>query len=294
MSDVTLLADVSAQIQEIWAPLFTKELRENLLLGGLVDRTYQGEIRKLNDTVKVSQINAPTGSLLTVGTDADSFTTEQLSTTQIEIKADKRAVAAFEFVDLVFLQSQIAQQDSELRNSLMFAMNKQINNHLYSLISPSTISPDHTITGVTDFNAAEVARVRTLAAQAKWMKEKGWWILADPQFYSDMLDDATLSSSDFGATDAPVIGGQIVRQRFNFNILEDNSDGLLTLSASLQDAALVFHPDFLHLVMQTDAQVKISDLHAQKKFGFVMSTDLVFGSKLGIDGNVKHITVINA
>lgn len=292
---VTNIGDVSAQIQKFWAPMFTKELREDLLLGGLINREYQGDLQRQGDTVKVSQINAPSGNLLTVGTDADTFSTEQLSTTQIEIVANKRAVAAYEFEDLVMLQSQIDAQDSELRASLMHAMNKQINNHLYSLVAPSSSSPDHVLNSVSDFNAAQVAAVRKLAAQARWGKEKGWWILADPSYYGDMLDDATLSSADFGAQDAPVIGGQLARQRFGFNILEDNSDGILDIdsaNSATEDVALIFHPDFMHLVMQSEVQVKISDLHAQKKFGFVMSVDVVFGAKLGIDGDNKHITAV--
>lgn len=291
---VTTLTDVTDQIQKFWSPLFTKELREDLLLGSLVNKDYQGQILKGGDTVKVSQINAPAGELLTVGTNADSFNPEAVSTTQIEIVADKRAVASYEFEDLVDLQSQIMEGNPEVRESLMFAMGKQINNYLYSLVAPSTATPDHTVTGVTDFNSAQVSGVRKLAAQARWSRTRPWWILAEPAYYSDMLDDTTLANADFGAQDAPVIGGQLTRQRFGFNILEDNSDGILTLSASSEDAALVFSPDFLHLVMQTEVQVKISDKHAQNKFGFVMSVDIVFGAKQGIDGDEKHITVIDS
>lgn len=292
---LTSINDVQDQVQDIWSPMFMKELRESQLLAGLVNKDYQGEIRQLNDTVKVSQINAPAGDLLTVGTDADSFSTEALSTTQVEVKADKRAVAAYEFSDLVALQSQIGAQESELRMSLMHAINKQINDYLYSLVAPSAAAPDHIIDSVADFNSAVLSARRKEAAKAKWGKEKGWWLLADPSYYSDMLDDTTLASADFGAQDAPVIGGQMSRQRFGFNILEDNSDGILQLSPASagEDCALAFHPDFMLLVMQTEPTFKISDQHSQKKFGYVMSVDVVFGAKLGIDGDLKHIQIYN-
>lgn len=293
---VTNIGDVSNQVQKYWAPMFTKELRESLLLGSLVNREYSGDLKRQGDTVYVSQINAPTGELLTVGTDADAFSTEELSMTRISIQANKRAVAAFEFEDLAVVQSQLDAQDSEIRTSLMFAMQKQINNYLYSLVSPSTSAPDHVINGVSDLNAAQVAALRTLAAQAKWNRdEKGWWLLADPVYYSDMLDDTTLASSDYNGGDTPVVGGQMARQRFGFNILEDNSAGILQLSPASAgaDCALAFHPDFMHMVMQTEAQIKISDLHSQKRFGYVMSVDLVFGAALGVNGDEKHIQVYN-
>ncbi len=283
---VTTLAEVTDQIQKYWSPLFTKQLRENLLLGSLVNKQYEGAIARMGDTVRVSQVNAPSGQLLTIGTDADSFSTEAVSTSKVDLVVDKRAVAAYEFQDLVDLQSQISQNNPEVMESLRFAVAKQINDYLYTLVSPSTSAPDHSISGVTDFNASQLSAARILAAQAKWRPEPGWYALLDPQYYGDVLNAATLTSSDYGAADAPVISGQVGLKRFGFNIFEDNSRSA--------DFGLLFHPDFMHMVMQQAVQVKISDLHAQKKFGVVMSIDLVFGAKLGINGNVKHIKVYNA
>lgn len=293
---VTNIGDVSNQVQKYWAPVFTRELRESLLLGGLVNRQYEGDMKRQGDTVYVSSITAPTGSLLTVGTDADVFASDQLSMSRISITANKRAVASFEFEDLAIIQSQLDSQDSELRTALMHSMNKQINDYLYTLVSPSTSSPDHSIASVTDFNASQLSAARLLAAKAKWPKDgKGWWCLVDPSYMSDLLNASTLTSSDYGANDAPVIGGQMALQRFGFNILEDNSAGILNAGAATgtADVATLFHPDFMHLCMQTEVQVKVSDLHSQNKFGYVISVDVIFGAALGIAGNVKHIVVYN-
>ena len=281
----TTLAEVANQIQKYWSPLFTKQLRESLLLGGLVDKKYQGAIARGGDTVRVSQVNAPSGQMLTVGTDADSFNSEAISTSYIDIQANKRAVSSYEFQDLVELQSQI-DNNPDVRESLMYSMNKQINDYLWSLVSASTSAPDHNIASVSDFNSSQLSACRVLAAQAKWRPEPGWYVLADPQYYADLLNSTTIVSSDFSAGDAPTVGGMIGSKRFGFSIFEDNS--------RTADHALVFHPDFLHLVQQTEVSVKVSDMHAQKKFGYVLSADLVFGAKLGISGNVKHIQVYNS
>lgn len=276
--------DVQQLIVEAWSDIFMEELREQLLLGALVNKSYNGEINQLGDSVKVSQINAPVGQLLTIGTDADSFESQALSTTQVEVKADKRAVAAYELEDTVPLMSQIGNKDSEMRKSLLYSVSQQINDYLYSLMAPSTSSPDHSIASVTDFNAAQLSAARILAAQAKWDKSKGWYCLADPVYYGDLLNASTLTSGDY-VPDAPVVGGQIAKQRFGFNIFEDNS-----LST---DNAYLFHPDFMHMVMKTQPQFKVSDLHSQKKFGYLISCDVIFGAKLGIDGAKKHIRVYN-
>lgn len=283
---VTDLAVVSEQVQKYWSPMFTKELRENLLLGALANKEYQGDLKKGGDTVYVSQINAPNGQTLTIGTDADSFNTEQVSTTRIAIQANKRFVAAYEFEDVVSLQSQIDHESSEVRQSLLYAMSKQINEYLYGLVAASTATPDHSIASVADMTAAELSALRVLAGQAKWPMDKPWYGLVDPQYYGDVMDDTTLGSIDYGASDSPIINGQIAQKRMGFNLLEDNS-----LNA---DHGLFFYPDFLHWVMQKEVQVKVSDLHAQKKFGVVLSVDLIGGAALGVDGNVKHIQVYNS
>ena len=279
----TTLTEVQNQIQKFWSPMFSKQLREDLLLPSLVNKEYDGEIKKGGDTVYVSQINAPSGERRTVGVNADSFNPEALSTSRISIVADQRISASYEFDDLVDLQSQIGDQNSQIRQALLFAVEKQLNDYLYSLVAPSASAPDHTITGVTDFNSAQLSAVRVLAAQAKWDKMKNWYLLADPQYYGDLLDDTTLASSDFNGGDLPIVNGQMSRRRFGFDIFEDNS--------RTADYGLAFHPDFLHLVMQQGVRFKISDQHANKRFGFVISVDFVCGASLGIDGDEKHITI---
>jgi len=281
----TSLAEVTNQIQKYWAPVFSKQLRESLLLGSLVDKKYQGNLQNQGDTVRVSQINAPTGQLLTVGTDADSFSSEAVSTQYVDIQANKRAVASFKFQDLVSLQSQVGSENPEVMEALKFAMAKQINDYLYSIVSASTSSPDHDIASVADFNAAQLASCRILAAQAKWRQEPGWYALLDPQYYGDILNAATLTSRDY-VGDEPLIAGQVAMKRFGFNILEDNSRSA--------DHGLLFHPDFMHMVTQSEVQVKISDLHALGQFGIIMSVDLVFGAAMGNDGSKKCIKVYNS
>lgn len=278
---VTSLTEVTNQIQKYWSPVFTKRLRESLLLGGLVNKDYDGEIKRQGDTVRVSQLIDISGQLLTVGTDADAFAPEALSTTYVDIVANKRAVASVEFQDLVELQSQIDR--NKIQDTLMFAMAKQINTYLYTLVSPSTSAPDHEISSVTDFNASQLGSARVLAASAKWPQDGKWYGLLSPQYYQDIMNASTLSSIDYGASDSPVISGQVALKRFGFNLLEDNSRS--------GDYGLLFHPDFLHMVSQSEVQVKISDLHSNKQFGYVMSVDLVFGAKLGNQGDVKHIRV---
>jgi len=267
----TTLAEVTDQVQKFWSPQFSKELREDTMLASLVNKDYQGSIAKGGDTVYVSQLTAPTGEIRTVGVDADSFTPEALVTKRIPIVADKRIIASHKFDDLVDLQSQIKDQGSEIRQGLMFALDKQLNDYLYSQVAPSASAPDHILSSV-NMDAAQLRAMRLLASQAKWRRDKPWYLLADPSYYGDMLADSTLNSSDFVRSDAPTINGQLAGQRYGFTILEDNSRAT--------DTALCFSPDFLHLVMQQSVQFKVSDLHSNEQFGYVISADFIVGFAL--------------
>ena len=279
---------VNKLVQSFWEPMMMKELRENTFWANLIKSNFGTYMRNGNevpikggDTVYISQINKPTSTVKTIGTDADSFSTNTLSSKQVTFEVNKRAVSAYEFEDLGILMSQLENEDSEIRASLMADCKEQINDYIKSLISPSSSAPDHTLTSVTDYNLAQVSAVRTLAAAAKWgSANEPWFKVLAPSFYSDVLDDTTMADVRYGASDAPVIAGKTVLPRLNFNILEDNS-----LS---NDTGFAFLPSFMFGAFGTP-QFKVSDLHAQGKFGFNISCNVVFGAKQWDDERVISI-----
>lgn len=293
---VTLLGDIANQVQKFWSPMFMDELKETTLLPSLVNKAYDGEIRKGGDTVYVSQLNRPNAQRKTTGAGSDSFSATKMSTSRVAITANQRITASYEVEDLVDLQSQLEQGNPAIRRALLESVEIELNNYLYGLVSPSTSAPDHSIASVSDLNKAAMVANRILAGQAKWRKEGGWWALLDPSYHGDVLSDTTLSSREYAPEDAPVVGGQLAQKRFGFNILEDNSAGLLSLSpaGAGADCGLFFHPDFMHLVMQKQPTFKVSDLHSNKQHGYLISVDIICGANLGIDGNIKHIVNYNS
>lgn len=276
----TGINDVQDQIQEEWSPMFMQELRESTLLPGQVNKDYTGEIRKKNDSVTVTQLVAPQGELLDVGVDADSFSTETMQTKSVKVTADKRAVAAFEFDDIIDLQTVIDTRDPSIRQGMVYAVDKQMNDYLYSLIDLDGGTNHITAASMTQ---TTMQTARENAGANKWMKNKPWMFNMDPRYYGQMIADANLTSTDFGFTDPARAAGQIGVPRWGFNGFEDNSLAVTT--------GLAFHPDFLLLCTQTEARFKVSDTHSSKKFGVVLSVDIVFGAKQGIDFEALHSSV---
>lgn len=279
----TLLADVQNQVQTEWSGIFMQEFLESHLLAALVNKDYEGDIRKKNDTVRISQIVSPTDtSLRTIGVDADTFESRKIETAYVDLQANKRAVESYEFEDLIDLQTVLDTGDPKIRQSMMFSIGKQINDYLYSLVAPSAAAPAHQVTGVANLNSTSMLSIRTLASQSKWPAQERW-LLADPTYYSDVVADQSYSETDFGGMDIPGMTGRVGARRYGFNVLEDDSRP--------SQEALAFHPDWLLLAMQTEPRFKVSDAHPNRRFGVILSVDLVFGATLGINGDEKHITI---
>jgi len=285
MSGLTDLSAVENQIQTKWSSVFMAELRETFMLQSLCSKEYEGEIKNENDTVRITQINAPSSTLKTIGTDSDTYEANVLDTSYVDLKATKRAVSAMKFTDLVQIQSIIdPTKNPGIRNALMHDIGTQINTYLYSLMVPSTSSPDHTIGSTATLTEALIATMRENASIAKWPKASPWYCLMGPSYYSDFLAINGVVGIDYGFQDQARVGGQFSQDRYGFKIYEDNS---IPTATSL----ISFLPEALLFAAQTEPRIKLSDLHSNGEFGFSLSIDMVFGAKLSIDGAKKCYTI---
>lgn len=285
----TNLVDLQDQVQQWWSSLFVAELIETTPIVALLNRDYDGDIKEGGNSVRVSQIKTPTGETKTLGVAGDStFTPEKLITAKVDVVADKRFIASFDFSDLVDLQTQIGSKDSEIRMAMLDSVRIQINSYIYSLVAPAV---DMIFTGVPALDADTVKGYRALAGKKRWNKSKAWYGLLEPFYYADLMGDTQLTSTDF-VNEQPTVGGEIMTRRYGFNIVEDNSDGLISLSPISEKAGIFFHPDFMYFVMQRSATFKVSDNHSNNGFGYKISVNSIGGAKIGLEGDNKHLTVI--
>ena len=292
---VTELENVANQIREVWSDLFMDELRESHVLVNLIDKTYDAEFNNSNDRARISQYDAQTGQLLDIdrvaaNDNACDFTPAAQTMSNVDLIIDKRAVSSREFCDTVALLSQVKPDSDKLRQTMAYEVGEQINNHLYSLVSPSTSAPDHVLGGTATMSASVLTQLTQLADEAFW-PEGERWLLVDPQYHKDLLDSTTLVSSDF-VGDRPVVAGRIVTERYGWKIVMDNSAGLRSINTTPGNAgvAIAFIPEFMHWASPR-SQFKMSDTHSSLKFGSVMSADTIFGAVQGISGDEKVIQV---
>ena len=284
---VTELEDVVNQIATIWSPLFSDELRESHVLVNLIDKTHEGDFNMSNDRCRISQYNAGTGQDLIIdrvaaNDTACDFTPTAQSMSEVDLIINRRAVSSREFCDTVALLSQVKPESDALRQTMAFEVGEVINNHLYSLVSPTT-----TLNSTAALDASVLTTLTKLADQAKWPMGSRY-LLVDPTYQKDLLDDTTLVSADF-VGDRPTVAGRIMSERFGWKIIMDNSAGLQTLGGGA-GSAIAFIPEFMHWASPR-SQFKVSDTHSSLKFGTVMSADTVYGAVQGISGADKVIGV---
>ena len=289
MADTTL-TEVANQIQEFWNPVFAEELRLKQIFPALIDasdRIQPGSIIRQGNKVRVSQVNETTG--VNQAASVCTYVSEALSTAHVDVTIDQRAYSSLTFCDTVELQSQINLNRPDVREAMQRGMMNQINTQCYTVLAGAT--PLNDDTGIATIDAQKLTEAAQLADEAGW-PEDDRWLLVDPLYKKQLLDDATLTSADFGATDRPVIGGQMVLERYGWKIIMDNSAAFKAqLNAAGAGVALGFTRNFMHYVPQVDTRFKASDAHPNNEFTVKATVDTIYGVAMGNEGGNRHLLI---
>lgn len=271
------VAAMNNLVPEVFSANIYDELRNSIAFLNVFSREYEGEIRGLGDVVRISQIQAPNGEI--ISTDTNSFGSETMTVNNFSITVNKRASAAFEFTDLAQLQSLSFQEEAQ--QALVYAIRLKIENDIISALVPSASAPDHDIApaAASDLAAADVAAMRTLLSAAK-VPVQNRALMLSPTYYGDLLTKTQITSRDFVQGNSAESG--VVDNFLGFRIMEHN---LLP-----SDEGYAVHPSAMQLALQQEVRVKISDLHAQNKYGYLMSADIVYGFTLMDDERIVKIS----
>ncbi len=294
MSEVTYLADVADLVKKFWSPIAVNSLKQDTHLASLVSKEYQGEIKEEGDTVYVSELQDMVATRK--GSGDNTFESQKVKYNRVGIVADQTITAAIEIPSLVNLESQIKVENSAIRQQMITAIEVAVNDYLYGLVSRTTPIAALRVSGVSDFNFAALSNLKKLASKNKWSKAEQWYLMLDPNYHAELSNNSVATSADYGNT-KPIINGQFTEKRQNFNIIEDNSDGLtrsLAGGVGNDDAGLAFLPSFLNFVMAEQVAFKLSDLHAVKQHGFLLSAHIICGAALGNNAAKKHAVIYNS
>lgn len=269
--------ELANRIPSLWAPRMYAELRNKIAFLNYFSREYEGVIANMGDTVKVQQLAAPSAEILT--DDKQQFATQQVQISNINITANKRAVASYEVTDMALLQSMAFQE--EMQQALIYGVRKKIEQDLIAALIPSASNPDHQIApaAASALAAVDVATLRTLLSTALVPTEQRALFLA-PSYYGDLCVSTQIMSRDFTAGNDSMSG--VIDAFLGFRIMEHD-----LLDA---DVGFACHPSALQLVIQKDMEVKVSDLHSQNKFGALVSASVIYGFTLADNKRIAKIS----
>lgn len=268
--------ELSVIVPEIWSQRFYDVLLEQLPFASLIDKSYEGEIANLGDTVRIStfpEFDEATTIDEDQRADADSITV-----TQQNLVINQRIVKDFIVTNRAMLQSLPAMD--KLRDLAIFSINKKIQTTIISTTVPNAAAPDHSIaydSGTTLALADLLEGKELLDAQDVPMSDRH--IVVGSAQLNDIFNITGFTSSDFLVSGAPLQTGQL-NPLLGFN---------LNFATGVGSVTHMFHRSYLTVAAQRGISVSEFDLGVDGKRATRVNVDWL-GGFLQLDG-LRVVTI---
>lgn len=255
-------------VPQIWSANWYQSLLAELPFNSIVSKDWEGEIKNLGDTVKISQFpefSDATELAESAANDADAITVTQQSLT-----INKRLVKDFIVTDKASLQSLPAMD--QLQNLAIYAILKKVQSIIIDATLPSTSNPDHTIgyTGGVVLDLAKMVAAKKLLDAQDVPQENRHCVLGTNQM-NDLLSIANFSSSDYVSGANVVSSGAISNPLIGF---------MPHMTTEVGDVCYFFHRSYFTMAAQKDISVKVFDLGVQGIRAARVNVDILAGFKL--------------
>lgn len=267
----------TAIIPEIWSARFYDVLLDRLPFIDSVDQSYSGEIQSLGDIVNITSVPEFTqATLLSEGAAGDA---EAVTLTSQQLTINSRA-----FKDVIVTKK--AQLQSlpfmdELRDKMIFAIQKKMQADIISAIVPSAAAPDHTIAydAGTTLALADILEAKELLDTQNVMEENRIGICGAAQV-NDLFNITGFISKDFIPAGSPLTSGAITTPVAGFTMKMTNIVGT---------TSYWFHPSFLTIAIQQALNIAVYDLGVDGTRGTRINADVLYGIKQLDDERVVSI-----
>lgn len=264
------MADIkSTFVPQLWSARLQAHLDKSLVLGGLVNRDYEGEIRNAGDTVKINRVGPITINDYEIATDINY---ERIGGEQQILKIDQQKYFAFTVDDIEKAQANVTLVDKAMDRA-SYALRDTVDQRIASHSADAgTIMPAATFTDPTEVYDAIVS-IGTALDEANVVRS-GRWLVIPPWVYGMILKDDRFVAAGDGAARTSLLTGQ-VGQAAGFTILMSNN---LVADA---DAGTVNVTAGTNAAISMAYQVnKMESLRLEKQFGDGVRGLMVYGSKV--------------
>lgn len=232
---------VTSFIPELWSPILMRELEKAHVATAFVNRDYEGEIKKMGDTVHVNRIGAITVKPYTKNQAIDA--PEELDTTDDTLEINKASYFNFAVDDVdkaqaagTILEPAMTEAAYQMRDDVDADIFKtMIEASPYSNANNNRV-PHKVIT--TPGEAYElIVKLRNLLSKNN-VPRFGRKLAVDTDFYGLLLEDPRFVSAGTEKTDERLEDG-LVGRAAGFDIYETNNIGQANTDATTKKQALV-------------------------------------------------------
>lgn len=279
MADQVMRAstELSAIVPEVWSQRYYDVLLASLPFNAIIDRSYEGEIAQLGDTVRISTFpEFGDADLLEEDQKADA---DAITVTQQNLVIDKRIFKDFIVTNKAMLQS-LPFMD-KLRELAIYSIQKKIQSEIISLVVPNAAAPDHSIaydSGTTLALADLLEAKELLDAQDVPMSDRH--LVVGAAQLNDIYNITGFTSSDFITSGAPLQSGELPPALLGF---------APHFTSVVGNVTYLFHRSFMTMAMQKGITVSQFDLGVEGKRAVRVNVDTLMGIKQ-LDG-LRVVTI---
>lgn len=257
---------LSTFVPTLWSARLLAHLDKNLVLGNLVNTTWEGEIRNFGDTVKINQIGDITVKDYVKGTDIDYDDTDGTPT---ELHINQQKYWAFKVEDIDAAQANIRLVD-EAMNRASYALRDAVDQHIAAHATDAATQIAKTAL-TTPESAYEALVKLSVAFDELNVPDGGRWVVVPPWFYGLILKDdrfvASGTQSAATALENGRIGGAANFTVYKSNNLLKDEDGTVNLMAGNNSA-----------ITMARQIIKTEPLRLEKAFSDAVRGLLVYGT----------------
>ena len=264
-------------IPELWSARLLNALDKSHVFANVVNRDYEGDIKKLGDTVHINTIGAVTIGTYTQNTDFTSGP-ETLATTDQTLTIDQAKYFNFQVDDIDAAQAAGDIMDKAMTRAaygLADASDKYIAGILAGAADASNLVSSSAV-ALTSSNVYEnVVKMRTILDKAN-VPTAGRWLVIPPEMYALMLlDDRFVKTG--GEMAEGILRTGLVAQAAGFDIylsnncvsVNSNSTDTYTIVGGVDSAAT-----YAEQIVSTEAY------RPEKRFADAVKGLHVYGAKV--------------
>jgi len=269
-------------VPELWSRLLLTAFRKNLVFASLVNRDYEGEIREMGDTVKIT-----TPSAVAVKDYSGTVTYDALLSTQQSLIIDQAKYFGFEVSDIDEAQANVSLESTYIVEAAQ-ALADAVDQDLASLYTAAGLADIPVTLASDDLYEALVLAGRRLDEAN--VPRAGRWVVVSPAGYASLLTNDKFVVQATATGDGIVATG-LVGQVAGFTVYTSNN------VATVEDGG----DEFRKYVYGTNRAItfaeqvsKTETLRREGSFSDAIRGLLVFGRRVIRPNSLGTITATEA